>query len=360
MISILLVEDNVADANFVREILPPSSYEITHVTSLLSLEEILVRNVYDVILLDLSLPDQQGLQTFIATMAAAPKIPIIILTGLDDEELAIQAVKRGAQDYIPKRDIYDSALARSIRYAIEGKQSEVAFHRLALLEQREEFMTTLTHDLKNPLIGTNAILEQLAFDKWGKVSEEQATLFLQLRDSNKFLLSMIQNLIEVYRFEKDFHTVVHETTDLLELISSCINEVSPIAKNRQISLQTDLPNTMQTIMADTNSLRRVLNNLFDNALKFTPSGGTITLKVAIQDASAIIEIENTGPFISGEEKEKLFQRFTQGKIGRRYSPGTGLGLYLCKQIIDAHSGKITCESTEGIGTVFRIVLPTVA
>lgn len=171
------------------------------------------------------------------------------------------------------------------------------------------------------------------------------------------LLSMIQNLIEVYRFEKDINAVTIENTNLLRIISSCIEDIAPIAHNREIRLTTEFPNSLRDVRADSNAIRRVVQNLLDNALKFTPSGGEIKLTVHPTNGCISLKIGDTGPGISEEEQGRLFQRFSQGRVGKKYTPGTGLGLYLCKQIIDAHHGQITCSSEPGSGTTFSITLP---
>ncbi len=356
-ISVLLVEDSLPDARYVQEMLPKSSYHVSHTTSLAQAHDEIAAHPFNVVLLDLSLPDGSGLETFLSMIGWSPTTPIIILTGLDDEDVAIRAVQLGAQDYILKKEISEYTLSRSIRYAIERKQAEEKSKRLLVLEQREEFMATLTHDLKNPLIGANRILELMAEQALGVLSDEQSKLLLQLRDNNKMLLSMIQNLIEVYRFEKDINAVNLENTNLLQIITSCINDIAPIAQNRDIRLKTEFSDSVKEVMADANAIRRVVQNLLDNALKFTPSGGEISLVVHPTNGAVAVQIGDTGPGISPEEQTRLFQRFSQGRVGRKYTPGTGLGLYLCKQIIDAHHGEITCSSTEGVGTTFSVTLP---
>ncbi len=358
-ISVLLVEDSIPDARYVQEMLPRASYTVTRATSLDQARRQTIGNDFDIVLLDLSLPDGSGLETFESMSRWAPTIPIIILTGLDDEEVSVGAVKLGAQDYILKNEISEYILSRAIRYAIERKQAEESSKRLAILEQHEEFMATLTHDLKNPLIGANRILELMAEQALGMLSVEQSNMLLQLRDNNKLLLSMIQNLIEVYKFEKDVNAVSLENTNLLRIITSCINDVMPIAKNRGIRLKTEFPDYVKEVLADANAIRRVVQNLLDNALKFTPSGGEISLVVRPTNGTVALQIADTGPGISPEEQTRLFQRFSQGRAGKKYTPGTGLGLFLCKQIMDAHHGELTCSSTEGIGTIFSITLPAV-
>lgn len=358
-LSVLLVEDNLPDARYVQEMLPADDYALRHCVSLAESFDEVGRGQFDVILLDLSLPDGQGINTFLSMVGmVTAAVPIIILTGLDSEEVSIRAVQFGAQDYILKNEISEHSLSRAIRYAMERKQFEEKSMRLAVLEQREEFMATLTHDLKNPLIGSNYILQLMAEQDIGAVSEEQSKLLLQLRDSNNLLISMIQNLIEVYRFEKGAYDVQPEIINAVNVISACITEISPIAKNRNIDFHIEIHENVQNILADESAIRRILQNLLGNALKFTPSGGSITLRVSGINDSIIIEVSDTGPGISEEDQKKLFQRFSQGGIGKRHTTGTGLGLYLCKRLVDAHRGTISCRSKEGTGTTFSVGLPT--
>jgi signal transduction histidine kinase len=357
-ISVLLVEDSKPDARYVQEMLLPLSYCLIHKMSVVQAQECDPKS-FDVLLLDLTLPDADGLEAFLAMLGWGPLLPIVILTGLDDETIAIQAVHLGAQDYILKKEISEHILSRTIRYAIERKGFQENAKRLAVFDKQEEFMATLTHDLKNPLIGANRILELMAEQVMGVISPKQANLLLQLRDSNNLLLAMIQNLIEVYRFERDADSVLLEDTNLLPIVNLCITEIASIAENREIQLVAKLPSDIKTVLADANCMRRVVQNLLGNALKFTPDGGQINLTLRGTDRTVILEIGDTGPGIPCEEKVRLFQRFSQGCVGRRYTPGTGLGLFLCKQIVDAHHGEIVCESQVGVGTTFRVTLPAV-
>lgn len=359
-ISVLLIEDNRPDAYYVQTLLPADVFNVVHVSTLGEAER-KISEGFDVLLLDLSLPDTDGdaMSTFRAALAMAKKTPIIILTGLDDETIAVDAVQNGAQDFIRKRDVSEDTLLRSIRYSIERRKSEENMSRLAVYEQREEFMATLTHDLKNPLIGANRILELMAARAMGDVSLQQEKILLQLRDSNKTLLSIVQNLIEVYRFERGVNTVCMQRTDLLEVLSSCIADIAPIAENREIELLKNCPGE-SIVFADPNSMRRVMQNLLDNALKFTPRGGRVTMDLAPRSENVVLEIGDTGPGIPPDDQLTLFQRFSQGRVGKKYTPGTGLGLYLCKQIVDAHRGEISFTTAEGVGTTFKVLLPAAA
>lgn len=356
-ISVLLVEDSNADAKFVRTLLQKHKYDVSHVVSLADAVAQASTNSFDVILLDLSLPDATGLESLESVKEMGLAIPIIILTGLNDDDTALLAVKLGAQDYIQKSEVNASFLERSIRYAIERDQSRENEKRLAVLEQREEFMATLTHDLKNPLIGTNRVLELMAEQAMGSITDEHAELLLQIRDSNKILLAMIQNLLDVYRFEKDIDAVILANTHLREIVESCLKDIKPIAESRKIEIKMNFSDVQKPVSADALAMRRVFQNLLDNALKFTPAGGRIDLSVAPTNGCVCVEIADNGPGMSQEELSRVFTRFAQGRAGRKFSPGTGLGLFLCKQIVDAHKGQITCQSREGEGTKFKIIIP---
>ncbi len=229
--------------------------------------------------------------------------------------------------------------------------------RFALLEQREEFMATLTHDLKSPLIGANRVLGLMAENHVGEVTARQAELLLQVKNSNKRLLHMIQNLIEAYRFEKEAFTITKESTELCYIINSCAEELAAAARNRNIDFLLDLPDTPQTSMLDSNAITRVLQNLVDNSIKFTPNGGKITIQLRYYEDHLILLVSDTGLGISPEEQMHLFKRFSQGQQGRKYTPGSGLGLYICRQIVEAHQGTIVCKSESGAGCSFMIKLP---
>jgi len=235
----------------------------------------------------------------------------------------------------------------------DQKQQEEQSRLAAVAEGREEFMATLTHDLKNPLIGANRLLELLVAGALGPLSTEQAELLETLRKSNLDLLSMIHNLIDVYRYEKDAATLDLQETNLVGLIDECISQAQILSKN---VINSDLPKQMDNIRLDSFAIRRVVQNLLSNAVKFSPEGA-ITVRLKIQTDQTVIEVEDHGPGIKPEELSRLFKRFSQGAAGKRYAGGNGLGLYLCKQIIEAHGGTIECRSQLNDTTTFRFCLP---
>lgn len=248
-----------------------------------------------------------------------------------------------------------STIARDIT---EQKRREEAEKLVMVMLEREDFMFTLTHDLKNPLIGANRILEQLANQEFGAIADEPAIVLRKLQDSNTALISLIQNIIEVYRYEKDTKTLVLEELDIGLLIEHCLSEFKHIANTRGIALAYNAEaGENLVVMADASSLRRVFINLIDNAVKFSPDGTVVRVKIQQQDRSVLITTHNFGECIPPEDLGFLFQRFWQGARGRRYVAGSGLGLYLCHKIITAHGGQIVCSSDNTVGTIFSVSLP---
>jgi signal transduction histidine kinase len=359
-ISVLIVEDNPLFAKAIVAMLRHTFSSLSIISVATSLSDAINKvneTKVGVVLLDLTLPDSNGLETLVS-MSSGTKAPIVVLTGQDDEEAAMEALKIGAQDYLLKGDINHRLLAKSVNYALERHRSQqINAERIRLYEQREDFMATLTHDMKNPLIGANRILELMASGGLGDLSAQHVKLLLTLKDSNEALLALIRNLIEVYRFEKDLDKIEKENTDLRKLVNTYLDTVAPILKDKQIKMAVNCQN-IGHVPAEHNSMLRVVQNLVENAIRFTPPGGSISIKLWTDQSNVFFQIADTGPGVPENERKRLFQRFYQGRGGKESTFGTGLGLYLCRQIVEAHDGRIWCENSVGNrGATFTLSLP---
>lgn len=302
-----------------------------------------------VVLLDLNLPDSSGMSTFTSLKEHCGGVPLIILSGKDDEQLALNAIEQGAQDYLVKGDIKGSDLARSITYAIE---------RAKLLADREDFVATLTHDLKGPLFGANRILSLFIDEKFGPIASEQKELLSRLQCSNVRLLEMISNLLEVYRFEKNPNSMDFARVRLSEIVQACLDEVVLLAEDKAIQIRFEPDSDSDyPVRAEAFSIARVIRNLLDNAIKYTPRGGEVSLRLSRNNGTVAVQIGDTGPGIAEADRQYLFRRFFRGASGQGYSRSTGLGLYLCKQIMQYHSGTIEFRPNPGGGSLFVLELP---
>lgn len=229
--------------------------------------------------------------------------------------------------------------------------------RTRLQQQREDFVATLTHDLKTPILAANRALALLMEGDFGAVSDGQKQILATIHQSNEALHQLVLTLLDVYRYDSGAKQLSVGPYDLSDIAERVVNELSPLASNKNIELTFRHPEQSHLVLIDPDEIRRVVQNLVDNSLKFTPSGGSITLSIESQKHSIVLSVKDTGRGIKDEDKPKLFQRFWQSASGGRYYASTGLGLYLCRKIIDIHNGKIWCESEQGKGSNFCFSLP---
>ena len=222
---------------------------------------------------------------------------------------------------------------------------------------RDDFIATLTHDLRTPLLAGIQALEFLLNGTLGEISDKQRQILSTMKGSNEDMLGLVNALLEVYKYEAGKLNLAKTEFLINDLAESCYNEVLPLAKAKKIELeiQTDLTKDKK-IYADKTELRRVIINLLGNAINHTFENGKITISTQLQKDDCILSVSDTGIGIPRSDIPKLFKRFSQGTSEKR-SVSTGLGLYLSRQIMEAHNGKIWLESDVNEGSCFSILIP---
>ncbi len=228
-------------------------------------------------------------------------------------------------------------------------------HQIA--ETRQDFVSMLSHDLRNPLAAIIATLELSLDGSLGDLNDNQRQFLGSAMNDSRRMLEMLNDLLDGYKYEAVELKLEKTQFDITHLISKLVSDFSPIAKERQIELFQETPISL-TVMADENKLSRVISNLLSNALKFTPKEGRIIVSAADRKQSVQVAIQDTGEGIAPDELEKVFEKFYQvekRRLGRK--TGTGLGLPLCKKLVEAHGGRIWVESQAGKGSKFIFTLP---
>jgi signal transduction histidine kinase len=360
-INLLLIEDNPDDATFIEEVLKLqdvySSIEISQASRLLEGLAYLAQDSFDVILLDLSLPDASSTDSVTRILSHSPEAPIIVLTGWDDKDTALEALHKGAQDYLIKDNVSCDLLIRAIRYAVERRLAERRA-RIRAAEEREDLIFTLANDLRVPHIGAIRALDLLVDESLGPMNEEQKLLLLKVKQSNQEILQMLQNLVHLYRIEQQEQKVMAIPTDLNSLTCQIIEDWSFCAqqKNVSVNLESELK---EPIWLDGAMFKKALSNLLHNAIKFSFPQGVVTVACKCDGNWLNLQVKDHGKGISRDEQEKLFQRFWNENDTMRHSNGSGVGLYVCRQIVEAHGGEISCSSEKGKGTTFTIRMPKV-
>jgi signal transduction histidine kinase len=277
-IRVLLIEDDVAFANLVRAQLSKTLPKVVLDPALTLARGLnkLKESTYDAVLLELNLPDSKGLDTLRQVHSASSYMPIVVLSASESDDLAVELLRNGAQEYVIKSQAQSNLLHRSIRTAIERK---TAFERMLLREyhQREDFAALLAHDLKTPVSGANRIFDLLLEGWLGPMSPGQSEIINKLKESNTSLLRLIQNMLEVYNFEQSTRLPNLQQIELLPLLVDCIMHFNATAKRNQVQIKSFLPDSMGSMSADPSAIKRLFLNVLDNAIKFSPVHGTITV-----------------------------------------------------------------------------------
>lgn len=224
---------------------------------------------------------------------------------------------------------------------------------------RDDFIATLTHDLRTPLLAAIQTLKFFLDGSLGELSEQQTVLLSTMLQSNEDLLGLVNALLEVYRFESGKLNLCKTVFNINDLVQQCYDELLPLAKQKDIkfTINGDLSEEL-LVDADRAEIKRVIMNLCGNAVNYTDKEGSIDLYVKAQNGDFIFSVVDSGNGIPKDDIPHLFKRFSQGTSKKR-STGTGLGLYLSRQIVEAHGGKIWVESKMNKGSEFSFVLTNV-
>ena len=224
---------------------------------------------------------------------------------------------------------------------------------------RDDFIATLTHDMRTPLLAAIQTLKFFLEGSIGELEEKQKVLLSTMLQSNEDLLGLVNALLEVYRFESGKLTLCKTVFPIKDLTEQCYEEIKPLAesKNQSFKLVFELEDGVH-IKADRGELKRVITNLCGNAVNYTNVNGEIIVLTKIQNNDLIFSVTDNGNGIPKEDIPNLFMRFSQGTAKKR-STGTGLGLYLSRQIIEAHEGKIWVQSKMNKGSEFSFLLTNV-
>jgi signal transduction histidine kinase len=226
-------------------------------------------------------------------------------------------------------------------------------------QQRDDFVATLSHDLKTPILAANRALKLLMDGDYGPVHDSQRVIFETILQSNSAMYQMVITLLDVYKYDSGVKQLNMIPVDIVAAVEKTVTELAALAQHKHMQLSFSADADTIPVSCDLDEIRRVLQNLIDNSLKYSPSGSSIHVKVHQNADSTTVSVTDTGKGISEKDKPKLFQRFWQASSGGRYYASTGLGLYLCSKIVESHGGKIWCESEVGKGSTFSFSLSNV-
>lgn len=220
---------------------------------------------------------------------------------------------------------------------------------------RDDFIATLTHDLRTPLLAAIQTLKFFLDGALGELDEKQKLLLSTMQKSNEDLLGLVNALLEVYKYDAEKLVLNKNDFNIYELTKLVYDELKPLADSKKIDFSIDCADEALEINADRSELRRVICNLCGNAINYTQDEGKVVITIKNEANDLIFSVSDNGCGIPQEDIPNMFQRFSQGTSKKR-SAGTGLGLYLSRQIIESHGGKIWLESVVNKGSEFSFIL----
>lgn len=384
-IRVLLIEDDEDDYILTRDLLAEArgaEYALDWVRDFDQGLAGLCAPAHDVCLLDYRLGHHNGLDLLRAAELRGPHAPVILLTGMSGREVDVEAMRAGAADFLVKGRIDAPALERSVRYAIERQRDRDALrHANDELERRvrerttelerakeeaeaanhakDQFLAVLSHELRTPLnpvlLATTAMLDHRT------PADELRPMLEMIRQNVTLQARLIDDLLDVMRIVRGKMTLHLDTADCHQLIHQATEISRSEALGRSHRLVLDLAAAEHHVNADSARLQQVFWNLLKNAIKFTPEGGTITVRTRNEAERIVVEFADTGIGIEPGAIPQIFDAFQQGgeRITRTFG-GLGLGLAICRGIIEAHGATITATSGgRGLGTTFRVSMRTV-
>jgi two-component system, sensor histidine kinase and response regulator len=357
--SVLVVDDEPNGFTVIRALLKPEGYDLFYVESGREALNQLEAIEPDVILLDVMMPDLDGIETCseIKSNAEWAHIPIIMVTALNSKEDMARCLEAGADDFISK-PVSGVELRARVRSMLRIKQQYDTLK--ATMQLREDMSSMVVHDLRTPvsaiLLSSQMLLMQNSLN-----GKEQQRLQL-LYQAGQQLSSMINELLIMAKLEAGKLLLKQTEIDLNALASAVVSGFQEIANSKQIILETHLPEPGHWITADVNLLHRLMDNLLSNAIKFSPSKSTITLRVEHLShpsadnqvrMQARIQVADQGPGIKEELRQQVFSKYETGETVSDVSQ-IGLGLTFCKLVSEAHGGRIYVEDNSPQGSIFTV------
>jgi sigma-B regulation protein RsbU (phosphoserine phosphatase) len=362
---VLLIEDNQGDADLVRLRLVESNsdLEVSCADRLSTGLAALAVKPPAVVLLDLNLPDSRGADTFREVLHRAPSVPVVVLSGRDDEELAITAIHQGAQDYLVKGQFDGRQLGRAMRYAVErqGLLTALDMSRKQQVQFKDQFLSHLSHELRTPLTCAHQFVTILLNELAGPLASEQRDHLETILRSVNQVRVMIDDRIEATRAESGKTFLEARCVVVTEVIQQAVAMLRVTAGKKRIGLEVRLDPRIPLVWADPDRVFQALINLIENAITSSAPEKSILVEARLMDLDpgfVHVSVEDTGSGIRPEATALTSERFFQipgGIDGSR--TGWCSGLDITKELVRLHGGRLWAESQPGYGSTVSFTLP---
>lgn len=313
----------------------------------------------DLVLIDLKMPGISGQEVLVKAKEIDPNIIAVVITGYATVESAVEAMRRGAYDFLPKPFTPDE-LRIIIRRGLERRklilETESLRKEKKLME--ENFITMVSHQLRSPLVAILQYFEVILGGLAGEVQEKQKEMISRARARLEGLLNLINDWLDVARLDSGQIVDKLKPLSLEKIIKKLIEEMKPLAKEENISLEFGSCSENDFVQGDEETLEQVFSNLITNAIRYNKPKGRVLITIKENKDFIAAEVQDTGIGIAEEHLPFIFDQFYRVKRGEDQKiKGTGLGLSIAKKIVEAHGGSIQVSSELGKGSTFTVLLP---
>ncbi len=362
-VTVLLIDDDEDDYIIVKQVFKKiyeSPFKLEWCASYEKAKQLIENHTYDIYLIDYHLGEHSGLDLLASAHPHERPEPFIMLTGVGDRETEKRSIQLGAADYLVKGAFGAELLSRTLNYSLGRKQNEQQRldHLLELNRSKDEFISLASHQLRTPATGVKQYLGMVLEGFAGDISPTQRGLLEKAYESNDRQLRIVSDLLKVAQVDAGKVNLNAAETDMGVMISDVIREQAKTFKDRKQTVNFTLPSLPLLAFVDKDRIRMVIENILDNASKYSDHGKAIDIDLAEMSADILVTIKDQGVGIAEVDLDRLFAKFS-----RIHNPlsthvdGTGLGLYWAQKIVALHRGTIDVQAVEAEGATFVINLP---
>lgn len=363
-IKVLVVEDDEDDWLIIRKIfeaVPDSPFVIEWSSTYDDAVGQIDKDIHDVYLIDYRLGEHTGTDMLEHAHPQQRRQPFILMTGVSDSDLEWRSLRLAAADYLVKGSFDATLLSRTIMYALQRKHIEQQRidQLVELNKAKDDFISIASHQLRTPATGVKQYLGMVVEGFVGDVTEAQLQLLKQAYESNERQLRIISDLLKVAQVDSGKLKLHKTDVAVVSLLDEVVDELNGVLEGRGQSVTLNmLTKRPPTALVDRDAIRMVLENIIDNASKYSPDGSVITVEVDVLSDMLHIAIADPGVGIEEADLPRLFEKFTrfENSVSTKVG-GSGLGLYWAKSITDIHGGRIDYQPNYPVGSIFSVVLP---
>ena len=373
--AVLVIDDEEGIREGCRRVLEPQGFQIEMACSLKEGLQKIHSYPFDIVLLDVMLPDGRGIDLLAPMLETDPDIIPIIITGYATFELAVAAIKTGAYDFISKPFTPDLLLF-TVNQGLERRQLSLTAKRVKAMEQESaemaqakkeaeqlsEFKTAFTfkvaHELRTPVASAISLIRPLMRGLAGDLNEQQQEILSRIDNRLDMLMELVNDLLALAATRTVAIEEALEPITAQPVLQKVIDRLGSEVQAKKITLEIKIPDKAATVMGTVKGLDTILSNLLSNAVKYTPEGGSIAVQVTRNHGQTQITVSDTGIGIPAADLERIGEEFFRAQNARRsVIIGTGLGLSIVKELVQTYGGTIEISSQENQGTTVNLLLP---